>query len=116
MSHKFFASFVLLACCIMMGVKSFHHHHFCCHYEEHYVCCVLDGEPLDRHHHDSFLPVIEDDDDCAICHFQVMKVPRPSLASFAAPIQIAHKIETLFLVSIHSDYFSFSLSRAPPVG
>jgi hypothetical protein len=106
----------------MMGVKTIHHHHHCCchHDEEHSICCVLDGEPLDRHHthhHDSFLPDIEqEDDDCAICHFQVVKVPRPSFASFHAPIEIAHKIETFLIVSVHSDYFSYSLSRAPPVG
>lgn len=121
--HRLFASVIFMAFCIMMAVKTFHHHHHCCccHNEaEHSVCCVLDGEPLDGHHlhhHDSFLPDIEqEDDDCAICHFQVVKVPRPSFASFHAPIEIAHKIETFLIVSVHSDYFSYSLSRAPPVG
>lgn len=118
--HRLFASIVLMAFCMMMGVKTFHHHHcHSLHDTNRNICCVLDGELLDghhTHHHNSYLPVIEDDEDCVICRFQVVKMPRPSLISSAAPVATACKIETLFLVSILSDYSSHSLSRAPPVG
>lgn len=104
----------------MMTVKDTHYlfHHHCCCCANHESICVLDGEPLDGlHHHDhsSFLALENCDDDCAICHFQLVKVPKPSYVAYLNPVLTIRKIEILPVIRYHFVSFVSIIPRAPPV-
>lgn len=111
---------ILFAFCTMMIVKDthylFHHHHCCCANPE--AICVLDGEPLDCHHHHdhtSFLALDNSDDDCAICHFQVVKISKPSLTAYLCPAVTIWKVEAIPVIRYYFVSFVSITLRGPPV-
>ncbi len=110
---------ILFAFCTMMIVKDTHylfHHHCCC--ANHESICVLDGEPLDCHHHHdhtSFLALDNSDDDCAICHFQVVKVSKPSYTAYLSPAMTIRKVEVLPVIRYYFVSVVSITPRAPPV-
>jgi len=114
---------MLVAFCSMMGVKSLHHHHHdcCCECEGHHTfICVLDGEDLchcEHHDHDSFLPEWKaEEDDCAICQFQIVKVISPGMSVELSPVTIQPVLYCAGVPSILSAAVFYHGSRAPPIG
>lgn len=110
---------ILFAFCAMMTIKDTHYlyfHHCCCSADSESIC-VQDGEPLDSHHHDhsSFLASDSCDDDCAICHFQLVKVSKPSYAAYLNPVLTIRKIEVLPVIRYPFVSFVSITPRAPPV-
>ena len=113
--YRVLSVMLLLACVYMSAVKMFHHHHDLVIPSD--CVCTLDGESLsdhEAHHHASYLPSVKTDNDCAICHFQIMKVQQTLFFVFLPFL--------LFSESHYSDYSSalqqktadLRHSRAPP--
>lgn len=92
-----------------------HHHPAVLHSDS---VCTIDGETLCTHHahsHDSYLPAVLTDDDCAICHFQVVKLQRPSLSLQLTATLTRQTVYTRILLVPVAGLVRLSPCRAPPV-
>ncbi len=110
----------------MMVVKDYHAlwvhadvHSCCCHHSHRAqdAICVLDGLPLSEHKvhsHASFVEADTDEDDCAICHFTVVKVLEPQFfvcGMAKTLLSILPQVDYLFSLYTFLDHCP---GRAPP--
>jgi len=112
--YRVLAVMLLLACTYMSAVKMLHHHDAIIPSD---CVCTLDGESLsdhEAHHHASYLPSVKTDDDCAICHFQIMKVQQTLFFVFLPFLLFSENHYSDYSSTLQQKAADLRHSRAPP--